>query len=196
MIVGLTGGIGSGKSTVGQIFKDLGVPVIDADVITHNILDNDSTVQQAVHDKLGASYLKTTGKLNKTKIKQQIFADPKSRIWLESLLHPLIKTEIIRQTNNITYLYCVVEIPLLIEAKMQNSVDRILTIDCPTELQLQRTLSRGKHSTNDIKAIINIQTTNKERVAVSDDVITNTEDFSALVNSVRQLHHLYLSMTI
>lgn len=196
MIVGLTGGIGSGKSTVGKIFTDLGVMVINADVIAHHILDTNKSVLQSITNKFGPNSLTTTGKIDKKKIQQQIFDNPAARLWLESLLHPLIQAEIIRQASNTTAPYCVVEIPLLIEAKMQHIVDRILTINCPPELQLQRALLRAKHSATEIKAIIAIQITNEERLAASDDIIINTHDISALADSVRQLHQLYLSMVI
>jgi dephospho-CoA kinase len=196
MIVGLTGGIGTGKSTVCAIFKRLGVPVISADEISHKIVDTDKAVFQAIVKKFGKECLTAGNKIDRKKIRQRIFSVPEERVWLEKLLHPLIGQEILRQAKIMTYPYCVAEIPLLIEAGLQNIVDRIVTVDCSEDLQLKRAMQRDHHSEEEVRAIIKTQLTRKKRLNVSDDVIENHGDMAALVDRVEQLHHLYLSLAV
>ncbi len=194
MIVGLTGGIGTGKTAVCAIFKHLGVPVINADEIARHIMDTDKGVLQTLVQKFGHGFLDANNKIDRNKLREQIFNNPADKLWLEKFLHPLIGASITEQAKNITYPYCVVEIPLLIEAGMQNLVDRILTMDCPEELQLQRALQRGVHSEEQIKAFISSQVTRERRLAISNDIIENTGDMPTLIKRVEQLHELYLSL--
>lgn len=194
MIVGLTGGIGAGKSTVANLFKNIGVPIFSADEIAHKILETDRTIQQAIIKKFGRKCLKANNTIDRNALAQIIFADQDSRIWLEALLHPIVAREYIASANNNTYPYCIVEIPLLIEAKMQDKVDRILTVDCTEEQQLKQALARGHHSESEIKARIANQITNEQRLAASNDVIENIYDLSSLQTRVKELHNLYLSL--
>lgn len=194
MIVGLTGGIGTGKSTVCGIFKHLGVPIISADAISHNILETNKSVFQAVIHKFGPQFLTPQHTIDRAKLRNKVFVIPEDRLWLESLVHPLIEQEIIRQAKSITYPYCVAEIPLLIEAKMQNVVDRILTIDCGEEMQLKHALQRNIHSEAEIRAIIAAQISREKRLAVSNDIIENTGNMPNLIKQIEDLHQLYLSL--
>lgn len=196
MVVGLTGGIGSGKSTVANMFKDLGVPIINADVISHNIVNNDPCVLQQIINKFGKQYLTVEQTLDRRKLKQIIFSDPTSRLWLEQLLHPLIIKEINKQAQNTKAPYCVVEIPLLIEAGLQDTVDRILTVDCTEDLQLQRAMRRDNHSAAEINNIIATQMTRKQRLAINTDIIENTSDLATLMGQVHKLHGLYLQQSM
>lgn len=196
MIVGLTGGIGTGKSTVCELFKHLGVPIINADTIARNIVDTDKTVLQTIIKKFGNDFLTAEHKLDRRKLKQQIFVVPEDRIWLERFLHPLIAKEIIQQTKKITYPYCIVEIPLLIEANMQNLVDRILTVDCPEDMQLKQAMQRDQHTKEEIKAIIAAQITRAERLNATNDVIENNGDMPTLIKRVEQLHEMYLGLAM
>jgi dephospho-CoA kinase len=194
MIIGLTGGMGSGKSTVANLFKNLGVPIFSADDIAREILDTDKTVQQAIVQKFGSKCLKANNTIDRHALGQIIFADQQSRLWLEALLHPLVAREFIANANNSTYPYCIVEIPLLIEAKMQDKVDRILTVDCTEEQQIKQALSRGRHNESEIKARIANQITRKERLAASDDIIENDYELASLQTRVKELHNFYLSL--
>lgn len=196
MIVGLTGGIGTGKSTVCAIFKRLGVPIINADTIARDIVDTDKTVLQTIIKKFGHDFLTSDHKLDRKKLKQQIFVVTEDRIWLERFLHPLIAKEIIQQTKNITYPYCIVEIPLLIEANMQNLVDRILTVDCPEDMQLKQAMQRDQHTAEEIKAIIAAQITRAERLNATNDIIENNGDMPTLIKRVEQLHEMYLGLAM
>jgi len=194
MIVGLTGGIGAGKSTVANLFKNLGVPIFSADEIVRKILATNKIVQQTIVKKFGSQCLKTNNTIDRHVLGKIIFADQPSRIWLETLLHPIVAREFITSANNITYPYCVVEIPLLIEAGMQNKVDRILTVDCTEEQQLTQALARGHHNESEIKARIANQITREQRLAASNDIIENVYDLASLQTRVKELHNLYLSL--
>ena len=194
MIIGLTGGIGAGKSTVANLFKSYGVPIIDSDEITHQILNNDKVIQQAIVKKFGDQCLNTDNTINRKELRKIIFANQQDKYWLEELLHPIIAKAFIERTKNCHYPYCIIEIPLLVEAGMQDMVDRILTIDCSKEQQLERALSRGKHSELEIKAIIANQITRKQRITESNDIIENTSDLTNLKSHIEELHNLYLSL--
>lgn len=194
MIVGLTGGIGAGKSTVADLFKNLGVPIFSADDIARKILSTDKNLQQAIISKFGNKCLKANNSIDRHALGQIIFADQNSRLWLESIMHPLIAKEFIASANNNPYPYCIVEIPLLIEANMQNKVDRILTVDCPEEQQLKQAIARGRHNESEIKARIANQITRQQRLAASHDIIENIYDLESLQTRVKELHNFYLSL--
>lgn len=194
MIVGLTGGIGTGKTTVCGIFKHLGVPVISADEIAHHIVETDKAVFQAIVHRFGHN-VTTDKKINRAILRELVFQNLDDKLWLEQLLHPMIGAEIIRRAKETTYPYCVVEIPLLIEANMQNLVDRILTIDCPADKQLQHATQRGKHNLQQIQIFIANQLTREERLSATDDIIENNGDMAQLIKRVEQLHQLYLSLS-
>lgn len=195
MIVGLTGGIGAGKSTVCGIFKHLGVPVISADEIAHELVDTDHTVLQSIIQKFGKQFLTHEQKLDRRKLRQQIFSHPTDKLWLEQLLHPLIGREIVAQAKEISYPYCIAEIPILVEANMQDIVDRILTVDCSPDEQLKRAVERENFSPDEIKSIIANQITREHRLAVTNDVIENHGDMQTLIKRVEELHRLYLSLS-
>lgn len=194
MLVGLTGGIGAGKSTVANLFKNHGVPIISSDEISHQIINDNKTVQQAIIKKFGKRCLTPDHTIDKRALAKIIFSDQQNRLWLEKLLHPLIEHEFIMRANNSTYPYCIVEIPLLIEAKMQNKVDRILTVDCTEEQQLKQALARGHHSESEVKTRIANQISRTQRLAASDDVIENIYDLAYLQTRVNELHNFYLSL--
>lgn len=196
MIVGLTGGIGSGKSTVCKMFASLGAPIISADQIAKQIVDSDHAVLQQIIDKFGDQYLTANHTLDRRKLKNMIFMQPQQRLWLEKLLHPLIIKEIQRQTKEIEYPYCIVEIPILVEAGFQNIVDRILTIDSPVQLQLKRAMERDQHNKIEIENIIANQITREGRLAVTDDIIDNSTDLNSLEAQVYKLHNLYLQQSM
>lgn len=194
MIVGLTGGIGTGKSTVCGIFKRLGVPIINADDIAHQLVSTDKTVFQAIIQKFGKQFLTADHKIDRGMLRQQIFTIPADRLWLENLLHPMIAKAIVAEAKAFTYPYCIAEIPLLIEANMQDIVDRILTLDCPVEMQLQRAIARKIHTEAEIRAIIAAQIKREHRLATSEDILENTGDMTALTKHIEKLHHQYLSL--
>jgi dephospho-CoA kinase len=196
MIVGLTGGIGSGKSTVAQFFKELGVMVINSDQIAHDLLLPDSTIFNKVIDHFGKGLLNNDGSLNRKTLGSIIFKDPQERLWLESLLHPLIKEEIQKRCAGVSkHQYAIVEIPLLIEAKFQNSVDRILVIDCPESTQIKRIEQRDPAISSYLKDILVNQSSREKRKAEAQDIIDNTQSLNALKKKVSDLHLLYIELS-
>ncbi len=194
MIVGLTGGIGAGKSTVADLFKRHGVPVFSTDEIAREIITSNKVVQQALVEKFGSQCLKPDNTINRHALAQIIFSDQPSRIWLEALLHPMVADQFTALAKANTHPYCIVEIPLLIEAGMQTKVDRILTVNCNDEQQVKQAVGRGRHSESEIKARIAIQITSVKRLAASDDIIENNYDREYLQTRVNELHTFYLAL--
>jgi dephospho-CoA kinase len=193
--IGLTGGIGSGKSTVAKCFAALNIPIIDADKIAHELLKPNTATYKKIIAHFGEKILTAKKTLDRNKLRQLIFHNKKERLWLEKLVHPRIRAEMI---NRITSLkaapYCVMAIPLLFETKISPKVDRILVVDCPKKTQINRILKRSSYSINQIKAIIATQITRKERLRRADDVIRNTTTVADLKKMVKKLHNHYLSL--
>ncbi len=194
MLVALTGGIGSGKTTVLQLFKEFGVPVTSADEIARDLMNNDQNIREKVIAHFGDDFVDQNGNILRNKIRQIIFASKPDRRWLEELLHPKIRQLMVNFAAQIDYPYCVVEIPLLLEAKMEDCADIILTVDCPEELQISRTMQRDGNTRFEVQSIIHSQITRKERLERSDDVIENTEDLAFLRKQVELFHQRYLEI--
>ena len=192
--VGLTGGIGSGKSTVASLFAKLGVPVIDADVIARQVI-TDSTVTQEIVQRFGTQALQATGSLDRNYLRKIVFEQPAQRRWLEALLHPLIIAEMQRQANELKSPYCLLVIPLLIEATLSYAlVDRILVVDTAEEMQVKRTQQRDQVTADEVHRILDSQATRSTRLQLADDVISNAGDLDALTNAVQRLHQRYLAL--
>jgi dephospho-CoA kinase len=195
-MIGLTGGIGTGKSTVANLFAELGITIIDADVIAREVVAPNSTALKAIVGHFGMEILDQTGQLNRHALRDRIFQDSdesnKERLWLEQLLHPAILNEIKQRAQQSTSPYCIAVIPLLLETKFHFPVDRILVIDAPVELQRQRVQQRDNHSDHFIDAILNTQCTREERLKAADDVIVNDKNIKALKQQVKKLHSDYL----
>jgi dephospho-CoA kinase len=197
MIVGLTGGIGSGKSTVAHIFQQLGITIINADAISRQLLSPDQPALAIVVQHFGSKILNKNGSLNRGLLRQYIFESTDERLWLEALLHPLIKTEILKQCSAITKgSYVIVEVPLLFEAHFQDTVDRILVIDCPIHLQIERVSKRDHVSATVVATMINTQVPRVERIANADDVIENSGDLAVLREKLHALHNHYKKLSM
>ncbi len=196
MIVGLTGGVGCGKSTVASIFQRLGITVISADEIGRQLLNTEQSILAEIVRHFGPKVLNKNGSLNRRSLKLYIFRSLTSRLWLEALLHPLIKTEMLRQFLLVTPgTYIIAEIPLLIEAHWQDIVDRILVIDCPPLLQIDRVIKRDKVSLKIVQEILNTQVSRDERLANADDIIENVNDIEILQQKVEELHRYYTKLS-
>ncbi|MBW5802345.1 dephospho-CoA kinase [Coxiella endosymbiont of Ornithodoros amblus] len=193
--IGLTGGIGSGKSTVASYFAELGAPVIDADQIVHEITKPDQEAFKQIVNYFGNVVL-TKGKfLNRTKLRELIFENPNDRQWLEHLLHPIIIEKMKIQLKKIKVPYCILAIPLLAEASQSvDFIDRILVVDAPKTLQIQRTKSRDQLSDQQIQLILKSQNRREKRLAIADDVIVNDQTIPVLHKAVFQLHCKYLQI--
>lgn len=193
--IGLTGGIGSGKSIVAELFSRLGVPVIDADVIARELTLTNEAVERKIINHFGESVINSDKSLNRKALRHLIFANPHERQWLEKLLHPLILQEMQQQAAGCAAHYCLLVAPLLIEAGQPDSlVDRILVVDASEEQQIQRTMQRDKINEADVLKIMASQLSRKQRLAKADDVIENDGDIIELSNAVKKIHERYLNL--
>jgi len=188
--VGLTGGIGCGKSTVSNLFKQHNVPIIDADEIAHSLVSIGKPALELIN-KSFKGCLTSEGALNRSKLRDLIFGNPEKKQQLEKIMHPLIYAEIEKKIQSLQADYCIIAIPLLIETNMQSLVNHILVIDCTREQQIKRVKARDGLDTQKITTIINSQTTQQNRLAQADSVIHNTENKSALINQVNTLHQSF-----
>jgi dephospho-CoA kinase len=192
LIIGLTGGIASGKSEVSRLFEELGAPVIDTDLISRELVEPGSVALREIADHFGDSILNSDGSLDRKALGRIIFASQQQRERLEDILHPRIRDEVNRRLKALDAPYAVVVIPLLVETRYPIAVDRILVIDAPRDLQLQRLVQRNGITAAEADSIISAQAANSERLAVADDVISNSGTLDALRDEVKRLHGQYL----
>jgi len=188
--IGLTGGIGSGKSTVSQMLATLGVPVIDCDEIARTLLNSGPTFT-AVIDHFGSSFLTDKQHLNRNLLKTRIFQNPNDKAWLEQLLHPLIKAEIEIQLCRYHSPYCLIEIPLLVEAQLQSWVDKIWVISSEPHRQITRIKKRDHLNKKIIDQILSSQASNEQRLKFADEILENNGDLPELHQAVIRLHGRY-----
>jgi len=194
--IGLTGGIGSGKSTIAALFAEHGVPVIDADVIAHQLtLPGTSTTTQVLQE-FGPDIADTNGGIDRRRLAHRIFHDRNERARLERILHPLIRTEMLRRQENLDAPYCLLVIPLLFEAGQRDLVDRVLVADVDESTQITRIAARDGRSEAEIRAILSSQTDRAQRLKMADDCITNTGDLAELKAKVETLHRKYLALAM
>ncbi|MBL4942396.1 MAG: dephospho-CoA kinase [Colwellia sp.] len=192
-IVGLTGGIGSGKTTVASLFAELDVDVIDADIIARDLVVKGSPALHAITEYFGTNFIQTDGQLNRALLRQQIFSHDDDKLWLNNLLHPLIRKQLILQTKNATSLYCLLVAPLLIENNLVSLVDRVLVIDVTESTQITRTTKRDGNTKEQVQAIISSQISRKERQNHANDLLSNDHcSLIQLTNTVEKLHQGYL----
>ena len=192
--IGLTGGIGSGKSTAAERFLKLGAPVIDADVIAREIVEPGKPALEAVIAAFGDQVVGEDGRLDRKALRNIVFADPEQKSRLERILHPQIYTEILHQLEQTAYPYCVVVIPLLAESKRNYPLDRILVVDLPEKLQIARTSTRDQESEKHVEQIIRSQASRQQRLSIADDVIENSGTPAALLKNIDSLHQKYLEL--
>lgn len=192
--IGLTGGIGSGKSTVADLFATHGIPVIDTDVIARQLVAHGSALLPRLRELFGNDILAGDGTLDRARLRKIVFADPDKLQQLEHLLHPAIHAEVLAQLSGFNSAYCIVVIPLLLEKGWQSLVDRILVVDCPEALQVDRTSQRDTITADEVRAIMATQSTRELRLAAADDVIHNDGDLNRLLQQVAQMHRYYLEL--
>lgn len=192
--IGLTGGIGSGKSTVAQYFAELGVPVIDTDAIARDVVLPDSLAFKKIAEHFGSAVITAKGELNRQALRDIIFKSELDRKWLESLLHPLIRKVVAEQVAQAKSPYCVLVIPLLVESKSYPMIDRILVVDAPEEQQLARAQKRDQLTKAQVEAIMKAQAIRAERLTAANDVISNDGDLQHLHEQIKKLHESYLQL--
>lgn len=194
--VGLTGGVGSGKSTVAKFFQKLGVTIIDADEIAHEITKPNTYAYEAIVEHFGKEIVKSNGELDRAALRSIIFNNPDERKWLENRLHPVIREAMRERAIKADTVYSILVIPLLAESKLQNYsyLDRICVIEVPETIQIQRVMERDHTTKEEVLAILNAQSSNKERLKFADDIIHNNSDLNYLKNSVFELNQKYLNL--
>lgn len=195
LAIGLTGGIGSGKSTVADAFSALGVPVIDADQLARDLVAPGQAALDEIVAGFGADILTAEGKLDRGAMRHRIYSDPAQKSLLESILHPRIRQRIRALLAEINAPYSIVVIPLLVETNQTDLVDRILVIDIPEKEQRKRVAARDGLSDNAVMAIMKTQADRITRLAVADDVIVNDKDISTLTEQVQELHKHYMDIS-
>jgi dephospho-CoA kinase len=193
--IGLTGGIGCGKSTVTKIFEQLKTPVIDADEIAHQLVAIGQPALAQIQQEYGADVLNPDGSLNRKLLRELIFSDCKQKQKLEAILHPLVYQSIQAKLKQLNTPYCIICIPLLFETNMAHLVDRILVVDCSVETQIKRLQKRDNMTIERIQSIIDSQVSRDVRKAQANDLIDNSKTDDRLAEDVKKLHNFYLSLS-
>lgn len=195
LVVGLTGGIGSGKSAAADEFARLGATVVDTDAIAHELTQAGGRAIPGVEELFGRDAIGAAGAMDRKAVRERVFADPAARKALEALLHPMIREESRRRIQAAQGPYVVHVVPLLVEsADYRNRVDRVLVVDCPEDLQVDRVRARSALPVAEIRAIMASQASRADRLAAADDVIDNSSSLDALRKQVAALHRRYLEL--
>lgn len=195
LTIALTGGIGCGKSTVCQLFSAYNVPIIDTDVIAHQLVKPGQPALEEITATFGKHILLEDDTLDRKKLAEIIFHTPEKRTLLETILHPKIRYSVEQQLMTLKHsAYVIIAIPLLIETNQQSTYDRVLVIDCEEHLQRTRTLNRDNRNIEDINAIIEAQVPRQFRLSYADDIIKNSENITDLEKQVEQYHQQYLKL--
>ncbi|WP_226645524.1 dephospho-CoA kinase [Microbulbifer variabilis] len=192
--VGLTGGIGSGKSAAAEYFRELGIHVVDADWAARVVVQPGRPALEQIAQHFGANVLLESGELDRARLRALVFDNSEERTWLEGLLHPLIREEIITSLEQSTSPYAILESPLLIESGQHQLVDRICVVDLPESLQLERASARDVNHPEQIRKIMAAQLSRQERLAKADDVLDNTAGLVELRSQIEALHQKYLQL--
>jgi dephospho-CoA kinase len=194
-VVGLTGGIGSGKSTVADLFVEQGAGLVDTDAIARELTLAGGTAMPALTAEFGPEVLAADGALDRVAMRQLAFADPSARSRLEGILHPLIRQVSAERCKSATEPYVILAVPLLVESgNYRQRCDRIVVVDCPESLQIERVMARNGLSAEEVKAIMAAQATRQQRLAAADDVVVNDGDREKIVEQVKIRHANYLAL--
>ncbi len=193
--VGLTGGIGSGKTTVADLFGERGAALIDTDAIAHRLTMPGGAAIDAIRATFGDRFIGADGAMDRARMRAHVFADAAARKRLEAVLHPLIRSETARAAQAARGDYLIFVVPLLVESQQwRTRTSRILVVDCSEEVQIARVMQRNGMTRAQVEAIMAAQATRAERLAAADDVIENNGNAAALLPQIERLHALYLSM--
>lgn len=193
-IVALTGGIGSGKSTVANEFAKYGIPIVDADIIARQVVEPDTPALAAIHRHFGDVVMNHDGSLNRAVLRQRVFSSPDEKAWLNALLHPLIHAETRRQWQAANGPYLLWVVPLLVENGLQSLAQRVVVVDVDRDTQLARLLARDQVNRQQAENILAAQATREQRLACADDIIDNSGRPDDWVAQVAALHQRYLEL--
>jgi dephospho-CoA kinase len=194
LLIGLTGGIGSGKSTVAELFSRLGAGIVDTDLLSRELTEPGTPVLTRIASEFGAEALRPDGSLNRAWLRERVFADPDARVRLEALLHPPIRELMLERAGALPSPYVLLVIPLLYETGQDSLVERVLAVDCPESVQIERVRRRSGLPAAEIARIMGSQISRTERLAKADDVIDNQGEPDTLPPQVERLHRAYLAL--
>ncbi|MEH6649353.1 MAG: dephospho-CoA kinase [Motiliproteus sp.] len=193
-IIGLTGGIGSGKTTVANCFAERGITLVDTDLIARQVVEPGQSALLKIADHFGAQTLNADGSLNRTELRHKVFADPNQRRWLEQLTHPLIRQATLQQLQQAKSDYVILVSALLLETDQHQLCDHILVVDVPESIQIERTVQRDSNTTEQVKAIIAAQCERQKRLEQAGSVIDNTQPLSQLAQQVDRLDQKFRAL--
>ena len=193
MIVGLTGGIGSGKTAVSDLFQDLGITIVDADLASRVVVEKGREELNKIAEHFSKDILNSSGELDRAKLREVIFKSEEEKLWLESLLHPAIASQIQKELDLSESPYTILVSPLLLETDQKNFCSTVLVVDVPVEIQIERTSKRDNVSEEQIKSIIASQIDRDSRLEQADEVILNDGSIQHLESKVQELHKKFLS---
>jgi dephospho-CoA kinase len=196
LIIGLTGGIGSGKSTVAEAFRQLGIETVDADQASRAVVEPGMPALAAISAQFGSQIIQADGGLDRAALRQIIFTDPAQKLWLESLLHPLIRDWIIEQLKAATSPYVILESPLLFETDQHQLVHKTVLVDLPEALQIERACARDGNQADQIQRIIDAQMPREEKLSRADIVLDNSAPLDTLAARVTAVHQTLLSLPL
>ena len=194
LIIGLTGGIGSGKSVASDKFASLGITVVDADVASRTVVQPGMPALKEIESHFGSEIIGEDGKLDRAKLREVIASDTEKRKWLESILHPRIGDQIAKEISESTSPYTLFVAPLLLETNSQDMCERVVVVDVPKEVQVERTVKRDEVSTDQVEQIVSAQMERKKRLEKADDLLLNIGTIEELEKKVEELHEKYLQM--
>ena len=196
MIVGLTGGIGSGKSVAGDFFIELGIDVIDADHLSKNILDENVSAKKLFLEHFGEKFIDKNNSVDRALLRDEIFKNEDKKEALESIIHPLVREEIFNFIENSNSVYKIIMVPLIYETNSQDFYDKIVVVDCKEENQIIRASKRDNKTKNDIINIMKNQASSDERMSIADEVIKNDSSLDDLKKQVIKVHQKLLGINI
>jgi len=194
LIIGLTGGIGSGKSVASDKFKSLGITIVDADVASRTVVEPGKPALKEIEDHFGSGIITAEGKLDRNNLREIIATDPEERKWLESVTHPKIGEQITKEISESTSVYTLFVAPLLLETNSQEMCSRVVVVDVPKDVQIRRTAKRDKVSPNQVEQMVAAQMEREKRLEKADDVLLNSGTIEDLEKQVEELHKKYIKM--
>ncbi|TFH91433.1 dephospho-CoA kinase [Vibrio ouci] len=195
LVIGLTGGIASGKTTVANLFnQEFGIEIVDADIVARQVVEPGTPGLNAISEQFGDQVIQKDGTLDRAQLREIIFSQPESKTWLNQLLHPMIRTQMLDELIKVQSAYALLVIPLMVENNLQSLADKILVVDVDEETQIQRTVERDKVDASQAKSILASQASREQRLAIADYVIKNDTKNQKLLPQITELHQKFLEI--
>ncbi|RTZ14975.1 dephospho-CoA kinase [Vibrio aquaticus] len=195
LVIGLTGGIASGKTTVANLFhQEFGIEIVDADIVAREVVEPGSPGLKAIEKHFGQQVIQQDGTLNRAQLRKIIFSQPEQKEWINQLLHPMIRAQMLEQLSKVESDYALLVIPLMVENNLQTLADQVLVVDVEEEIQLQRTVERDNVEFTQAQAILSSQASREQRLAIADYVIKNNAENQKLLPQITELHQKFLEI--